>query len=309
MKALIPFEAAARHLSIKDAADELCVVPAAVSHHLRNLEEWVGTPLFRRKGNSLEMTEAGNTYSNQVSGILDSLSEYSRAVQPVTAKEQLNVGMPPSFATKWFIPRLQRFRERFPEIDINVTVANSLQDCVHESMDISIHYDSDDYPNLYSCRLQEVKIFPVCRPHSMNSGLKPPERLSDLKHHTLIHDKMLKLRMNMDWPCWLNSAGAADLDIADGGLYFNRSALAYEAAIDGHGIALAKNVLVELDLRKGILIQPFEHTCVSGFSYSIVCRPTKAKDIRVIAFKEWLQEETELNFASKEPAGAALVPA
>ena len=291
LKSLVAFEAAARHLSISRAAEELCVVPAAISHHIRRLEQWLGVPLFRHENRALRLTEEGIAYARSLTGLFDNLAEMTRAAAPSPSRHRLKVTSPPSFTTKWLLPRLYRYRERNPGIDLDLTVSGSLTDCVHESTDVAVHYDRNSYDDLYCVRLKEVELFPVCRPQPMLYGIEPPRSLVDLEQHTLLHDEMLRVKERMDWRYWLQSAGATNLDIADRGLRFNQSALAYQAAVDGHGIVLAKNVLVQTDLCLGVLTRPFEHSCRPGFSYSLVCRLSKKDEPPVVAFREWLEDE------------------
>lgn len=291
LKALIAFEAAARHMSITRAADELCVVPAAVSHHIRALEQWLGAPLFSHKNRALVLTDTGRAYMHDLRGVLDALAEATSAVMSGSRSDRLAVTAPPSFTTKWLLPRLQRFRERHPEIDLNLSVSASLTDCTHESTDAGIHYSRGEYNDLDAVKLGEVELFPVCRPDALLDGRQPPKDVAELANYTLLHDDMLRVNERMNWRYWLQSAGATDLGIADRGLHFNQAAMAYQAAIDGHGIVLAKSILVGLDLQYRRLMRPFAHSCRTAHFYCFVCRPSRRSDPGVVAFREWLLDE------------------
>ena len=291
LKSLIAFEAAARHMSITKAADELCVVPAAVSHHVRALEDWLGAPLFRHENRALVLTDTGRAYTQDLKTVLDALADATSAVMSGGRSDRLAVTAPPSFTTKWLLPRLQRFRERHPEIDLNLSVSASLTDCTHESTDVAIHYSRGEYHDLHAVRLGEVELFPVCRPGTLLDGRAPPKEVAELSGHTLLHDDMLRVNERMDWRYWLQSAGAPNVEIAERGLHFNQAAMAYQAAIDGHGIVLAKSILVGLDLANRRLVRPFAHGCRTGHYYCFICRPSRKANPKIAAFGAWLQDE------------------
>lgn len=306
LKSLIAFEAAARHMSITKAADELCVVPAAVSHHVRALEDWLGAPLFRHENRALVLTDTGRAYTQDLKALLDALAEATSAVMSSGRSDRLAVTAPPSFTTKWLLPRLHRFRERRPEIDLNLSVSASLTDCTHESTDVAIHYSRGEYNDFHAVRLGEVELYPVCRPDALLDGRAPPTEVAELANHTLLHDDMLRVNERMDWRYWLQSAGASNVDIADRGLHFNQAAMAYQAAIDGHGIVLGKSILVGLDLANRRLVRPFTHACRTGHYYNFLCRPSRKNNPRIAAFCEWLQDEMR-STAHAIPVPASIV--
>ncbi len=291
LKSLLAFEAASRHLSITLAADELCVTPAAISYHIKALEEWLKTPLFRHERRAMVLTDAGRAYTLALKATLDELAVASDQVRSRNRKDQLTVTVTPAFVMKWLMPRLHRFRKSHPDIELVLSASASATDYLHESSDVGIHSGPSAYPDMHATRLAEVDVFPVCRPTVLLNGLEPPRKLEDLADHTLLHDDMLRMNERKDWYQWLQSAGAPDLTIAQRGIHFNQAALAYEAAIEGNGIALAKNVLVSWDLHVGRLIQPFEHRCATSFFYWLICRPSRAEERKIVAFRDWITTE------------------
>jgi LysR family glycine cleavage system transcriptional activator len=291
LKSLLAFEAVGRHLSITKAADELCVTPAAVSYHIKSLEDWLGTPLFRSERRAIALTDVGRAYRDRLTLTLDDLAAASDSVRTRDRKQQLALVVPPSFAMKWLLPRLKRFRERRPDIEIVMSVSAAVSDCTHESTDFAIHYGIGTYANLSALRLIEVELFPVCRPKSLLDGRPPPKHVDDLAGYTLLHDDMLRVNEGKDWRYWLQMAGSHDPSIAERGLHFNQAALAYEAAIQGHGVALAKNVLVSFDLETGRLVRPFNLSCKTGLFYWALCRESRANEPRIVAFRDWLMDE------------------
>lgn len=306
LKSLVAFEAAARHLSITRAAEEICVVPAAISHHIRSLEQFLGVSLFKYENRGLVLTESGRAYTQELRVVLEALTDATNAVRSRLNSGRLTVTAPPSFTTKWLLPRLKYFRERHPDIDLNLAVSASLTDCVHDSTDVGIHNSRGEYSDIHSVVLAEVELFPVCRPRELLDGREPPKTLDELAEHTLLHDDMLRVNMRIDWRYWLKSAGAKNLSFADGGLHFNQAAMAYQAAIDGHGVVLAKSVLVKLDLDDKRLIRPFSHSCRTGHFYWLVCRHSKWSDPKVAAFHEWLVDELQPDIDTvRGPGGSA----
>lgn len=308
LKSLLAFEAASRHLSITLAAEELCVTPAAISYHIKALEEWLKVPLFRHERRSMVLSDAGNAYMLALKVTLDELAIASDQVRSPNRKDQLKVTATPAFVMKWLMPRLHRFRKSYPHIELVITASASITDYLHETSDVGIHSGIDAYPNMHATRLATVDLFPVCRPTSLLNGHKPPCTFDGLSDHTLLHDDMLRINERKDWRYWLQSAGSPDLSMAHQGIHFNQAALAYEAAIQGDGIALAKGVLVSWDLHVGRLIRPFEHSCASGFFYWLICRPSRALEGKIASFREWIVAEMSMVEAPKEiPMGRSTV--
>ena len=294
LKSLLAFEAASRHLSITLAADELCVTPAAISYHIKSLEEWLKTPLFRHERRNMVLTDAGRAYTVALKATLDELAVASDQVRSRNRKDQLTVTVTPAFVMKWLMPRLHRFRKSYPDIELVLSASASATDYLHESSDVGIHSGPNAYSDMHATRLAEVDVFPVCRLTPLLNGLGPPRTLDDLADHTLLHDDMLRMNERKDWHQWLQSAGAPDLTIAQRGIHFNQAALAYEAAIEGNGIALAKNVLVSWDLHVGRLMRPFEHRCATNFFYWLICRPSRAEEQKIVSFRDWITTEMSL---------------
>jgi LysR family glycine cleavage system transcriptional activator len=269
LRALLAFEAAARHLSIARAAEELCVTPAAISHHIRSLEIWFRIRLFDRS-------------------CFDQLASATDQVRVRMRTNQLSVVAPPSFALKWLLPRLHQFHKLRSDIELTLSVSVALTDCTHENTDFAIHYSTGGYVDLHVTRLAESKLFPVCRPITLLNGRNPPRSLDELAEHTLLHDDSLRLDERKDWRFWLQSVGSSHLEIADRGLHFSQASMAYEAAIYGHGVALGKSQLVHHDLKHGRLMRPFEHCCPTGLYYWAICRPRRAADKNIAALRDWL---------------------
>jgi LysR family glycine cleavage system transcriptional activator len=290
LNALRAFEASGRHLSFTKAAEELHVTPAAVGHQVKVLEEDLGAPLFERLNRALVLTDAGQFLLPGLGESFYRLSETVEEFRRRDANRPLTVSVPPSFAAKWLLPRLDRFRARHPEIDVRIDANNRVVDLGTEDVDVGLRYGLGDYPGMrVDCLLSE-EVFPVCSPRLLR-GERPLGELDDLRRHTLLHvDSYVQEEFWPDWGMWLHSAGVSGVN-ASRGLHFSHTTLALQAAIDGHGVALGSRVLAGTDLAAGWLTRPFAHGSHMSFSYYMVC-PEKLADLpRIAAFREWVIDE------------------
>lgn len=286
MNTLRAFEAAARHLSFTVAAEELHVTQAAVSHQIKALEEALGVKLFRRLNRAIRLTEEGQEF---VGEIRKALNHLAAAVEKLSAPESggpLTVSLLPSFASKWLVPRLGRFRQRHPEIDVRISASNDLVNFRADDVDMAIRYGRGDYPGLHSEWLMSEDIFPVCDPELLAGG-HPLRKPGDLRHHTLLHDDAY-----VDWAMWLKAVGIDDLDPRQGP-YFTDSAMVVQAAVEGQGVALARGALAADDLAAGRLVKPFDIALPTDFAYYVVCPTPSADRPKIAAFREWLLDEAK----------------
>jgi LysR family glycine cleavage system transcriptional activator len=281
LSSLRAFEAAARHLSFTRAAGELHVTQAAVSHQVKALEDWLGLKLFRRQNRNVFLTEAGQAYLPAVREAFDGLAEATRRLRQRDGESKLTVTVTLSFAAKWLMPRLGRFRRLHPEIEFRIDATDRNVDLAREEMDVGLRYGAGSWPGLASRRLLNEELFPVCSP-ALAAELKRPE---DLARHTLLHDEM-----RQDWRMWLLAAGVASVDPTRGPS-FNNSAMCVQAAIDGEGVALGRSALVAADLAAGRLVRPFAVHLPTEFAYYVVFTPQAGELPRVKAFVDWLTAE------------------
>ena len=284
MNTLRAFEAAARHLSFTEAAAELNVTQAAVSHQIRTLEEALGVRLFRRLNRAIRLTEEGQEFVAEVRKALTHLAAGMEKLAAPSAGGPLTVSVLPSFASKWLVPRLGRFRERHPEIDVRIEATNVLTDFQRDDVDLVVRYGRGKYKGLASTWLMAEDIFPVCSP-ALLDGPKPLRHPADLRHHTLLHDDA-----NVDWTMWLLSAGFGGVDPGQGP-FFTDSAMVIQAAVEGQGVALARGALAAGDLAAGRLVRPFDFAIPTEYAYYVVCPETTANRPKIAAFREWMLEE------------------
>lgn len=292
LNALRAFEAAGRHLSFSKAAAELNVTPAAISHQVKALEEFCGVPLFRRLTRALLLTDAGQAALPLLGEGFDKLAA---AVERLDAAEDgplLTVSVAPSFAAKWLVPRLDRFRAAYPDYDVRIDATDRVIDFARETADVAVRYGPGTYLGLRADRLMSEVSSPVCSPRL----LEGPHRLrepADLRHHTLLHvDWHREDEATPNWRMWLLAAGVRDVD-ATRGLRFNQESMVVQAAIDGQGVGLGSNVLVADDIAAGRLVRPFDLSLADplDFSYYVVCPETAVDRPKVAAFRAWVIAE------------------
>lgn len=318
LNAVRAFEAAARHLSFTQAAAELHVTPAAISHQIKGLEAHLGVALFRREPRRLLLTDAGQRALPGLREAFDHMAEALAAVQPREEGRVLTVSVVPSLASKWLLPRLEGFRRAHPEIEMRLDASARLVDFERDTdVDLAIRHGTGDYPGLHVDALLPAARVPVCRPALLN-GAPPLRTPQDLRHHTLLHVPWQCCSdLDPDWPEWLATAGVTGIDTRRGPR-FNEHAYAIQAAIDGAGVLLASTVLVADDLAAGRLVVPFgsagdegggegdgthqEGLGAGDYGYYLVVPPAKLSLDRVRAFRDWVRAAAAARRAAPDAA-------
>jgi LysR family glycine cleavage system transcriptional activator len=242
LNALRAFEAAARHLNFSRAADELSVTPGAVSQQIQNLEDYIGAALFKRTPKGLLLTDAAQIALPALREAFDRLAEAASMLTAAVDGRRLTVSVAPSFAAKWLVPRLGKFEEAHPLVDVWVSAGMELVDFASGEIDVAIRYGAGRYPGLESQRLMQETVIAV-----MSSELlatHPMEDPADLANQILLHDGSPDADPSCpDWPMWLAARGVKGVD-GQRGPRFNQSSLVIEAAVGGRGVALAKPTLM-----------------------------------------------------------------
>jgi LysR family glycine cleavage system transcriptional activator len=283
LNSLPSFEAAARHLSFSRAADELRVTHGAVSRAVRNLEDHLGVQLMARATRSVRLTPIGASYAAEIRDVLEHL-ETATSAATGQSSGILNVSTIDSFAARWLMPRLSRFRRAHGDIDVRVATSERLANFVSDRIDIAIRCGGGKYPDLSAELLMNEDHFPVCSPKLLR-GRYPLRMPADLARHTLLHDVF-----TVDWIMWLHSAGIDHVD-AHRGPTFLSSDHAIQAAVRGEGVVLGRSALVADDLAAGRLVRPFELSLPAGFAYYVVYPQRALQRPCVKAFRDWLVAE------------------
>jgi LysR family glycine cleavage system transcriptional activator len=203
------------------------------------------------------------------------------------------VTVPPAFADKWLLARVERFRARYSGFDLRIDTSGRLVDFTAERIDVGIRYGAGRWPGLEATFLLRDEFFPVCSP-GLLTGKHPLKSIAALKHHALIHDMSMSFERSFPtWRSWLQNAGIVDVD-CDRGLQINDSAAAYQVAIAGNGVALGRTTLVAQDLAEGRLVRPFGKALPCDLAYYVVHKKEHGSKPAIVAFKEWLLAEAEL---------------
>lgn len=296
LNALRAFEAAARHQSFSAAATELNVTPAAVGQQVRGLEAWLGIPLFTRAGSGsarLMLTDSARSALPDIQAGFERLSIGLSRLKDASMHAGLTVSVSPAFASKWLLPRIERFQSDYPQLDVLLDTNARTLDFQARHLDIGVRYGAGQWPGLTAIHLLDETMFPVCAPDlaHLDNGHLPPAALARC---TLIHD--LSMASDPDYPTWrmwLDASGFTGIK-ADHGLRINNSAAVLQAAMDGQGLALARSVMVRDDLQAGRLIRPFADKgldCPLTQAYYVVYRPECGELPKVQAFRDWLLSE------------------
>ena len=292
LNALRAFESAVRNGSLTRAADELSVTQGAISRHVSQLEAWLDLPLLVRLRRGVETTPAGAAYAAAVRDAFDQIEAGTRRAMAKPNDNRLRIKLPPTFAIRWFVPRLARFHAKHRDIDVQITTSHQPVDFARDEADLCIHSGDAPPPGAVSRRLFGETLTPVASPGLLaaNGGLGQP---GDLERHVLL----CSMHRPNDWPSWLSAAGITTVD-GNSGLKFENSALAYQAAIDELGVVMAQRAFVEDDLRTGRLVAPLELRVGTPSAYYLAYPQSRAGSPMIRAFERWVIEEAALMLES-----------
>lgn len=297
LNALRALEASARHQSFSAAAAELNVTPAAVGQLVRTLEDWLGAPLFHRNPGGkarLVTTEAAERALPDLRAGFDKLVLGLERLKEGSLNGVLTVTVSPAFAAKWLLPRIDRFQSVCPETDVRLDTNLKAVDFVSQRIDIGVRYGTGDWPGLTAVKLMGEEVFPVCSPAFLQQHpqLRQP---ADLARQTLIHDLSMDGHADFPtWQAWLANAGVRDVPTSRS-MKINNSAAVLQAAVEGHGVAMARSVMAHDDIASGRLVRLCgEITFESPLAYYIVYRPESAGLPRLVTFRGWLLAEAAM---------------
>jgi LysR family glycine cleavage system transcriptional activator len=294
LNALRAFEAAARHLSLTKAAEELHVTAGALSHQIRGLEDLLGLKLFERRVRSIALTFAGKQLFPGLQTGFVHIRDAVAGLSDAADERVLVISTPPGLTAKWLAPRLYRFSGAHPDIDVRVSSSLGKANFTTDGVDVALRNLSTDAAatdaELVVDRLVEVSLLPVCsaRLSAQHGPFASPE---SLKGVPLIHDDSLPNRAGMpSWADWFKAAGVSGVDVSRG-LRFNSADHALDATVEGAGVLLAQDLLAYDELRTGRLVAPFALTLNTGRSYNFVCAQRRQDRPNVQAFRTWIKQE------------------
>jgi len=290
-------------LSLKRAAGELNVTPAAISHQVKALENYLGVQLFRRRNRGLELTSAARAGLPKLRDGFEALALAVAQMAPERDAGQLTVSSAPSFAARWLMPRLHRFFAARPDVDFRISARTRLNrrgddtaveratvESWLEDSEIAILYGHGDYAGYRVDKLFDLTVAPMCSPR-LAQGAQPLRVPEDLKYQSLVHDDTGLLYDGISfWDLWLRAAGVENVDTTRGS-HFSQPVLAIEAASDALGVVATLPVLAQAEIQAGSLILPFAHEAALQSAYYLVSSKTSSLRPVAGAFRDWLLAE------------------
>lgn len=271
------FEAAARAGSFVAAGQELHVTAAAVSRLVKLLEDRMGVMLFERQANRLTLTDAGRAYRDGLTPLLDGLARLTDSIAELAGRKAITVGVGPTFAVRWLIPRLADLRSRAPDVEVRITTGGATVP-FSDSWTCGIRLGQGDWPGLVATPLFAADLTPVCTP-AIAARLRDVEGLRA--------EALLRVsHAPEDWPRWLAASGVTGVR-ADGPI-FDFYGQAQQAAVDGVGVAMGIRPYIDDDLAAGRLAAPFALSVPKGKGWFLVHREARALEPGFRTFRDWI---------------------
>ncbi len=293
LRAITVFHAAGRAKSISRAAQDLGVTPSAVSQQIAALEVFLGTSLMAKTGRRVKLTEAGERYFVMIAENVDQIFEATQNLRGSFTRKSLVVRASPTLATKWLLPRLNRFIDAHPELEVRIDATNEPTDFSRESVDLDLRHGEGNWPGLFVEGLAEEHFLPVCTPSFCPPGMLD---IADLPSHVLIHS----VKSQVQWTKWFSTVGL-QVPAQWRRVLFDRSHMAIDAAVNGIGIALESDLMMWRELRDGILTCPLQRLpTVSRVTQWIVCPHDRLQQRQVRAVVDWLRVERDVCLGERQ---------
>ena len=278
------FESVARHLSFTNAAKELFVTQAAVSHQIKALEEYLGVKLFHREKRKVLLSDEGQKLLPSVVSGLQGIADSLDNIRNYESEDTIVVGVGLSFSANWLVHRLGAFYQKYPEVNLNLKISNNDPDFGADGTDLAVVWGKGDWQGLMYKKLMVVEFTPVCSPDLLKKThpLKTPE---DLIYYPLLDDPDYNI-----WQEWLEEAGIPERKYKRRTVIRDSNVLIH-STLDGHGIALCAVGIVQEYLDSGRLIRPFDLSITGGGFYYLVYPEKALRKPLVRLFKTWLLKE------------------
>ena len=289
--ALRALEASSRHLSFTRAAEELYITQSAVSHQIRHLENLWGFKLFSRQCRRLIVTKEAQMIIPVVRDFIENMNRVLNEVQNTDIRSSIRISLIRSLAVTWLIPRLGRFNEIYPDINVWISTSEDLVNFSTDEVDVAIRLGYGQWTELHLDLLLKEFVFPVCSPQLLER-LSPPKSPDDLLHYPLLYRHAFDICPR--WRDWFRAAGVSAKSLPRGSR-FPDTGLAIRAAVDNQGVALARSAHVEADLAAGRLVKLFDVYCPSTVSHFLVCPHTTVDQPRIASFRNWLMAEAAVS--------------
>lgn len=282
---LLAFEAVARHGSFSKAAEELCLTHGAVSHRIKLLEDHLLVMLLDRSARQVSLTPEGRLYLSRVTEAMHILRSAAHEVGGTPPQRWLKVNVLPGFAGSWLISRLGNFRKRHPDVDIAIDAESySMSEFDAQQLDVAVRYCSGDFPGFRNLKLVDVRLTPVCSPsYRRRTNLMEP---ADLTNEDLLAHQV------DPWDIWFGQQGLQDVKVVPTGLYGDPRLLV-DAALQGDGIALVRDVIAKREIEQGTLVRVFNFEAISPKSYYVLAKQKPRQFAETDVFLEWVLEQAK----------------
>jgi len=274
------------------------VTPSAISHQIKLLEEFLGLKLFRRERRQVSLTAAGERYLPSVQLALDEVESATRRLMTSPNLSAVNISVAPAFLSRWLVPRISRFQEQYPDVELRFSATTGYVDFVHSDTDMAVYYGEGNWNGVDIHFLRPLASTPVCSPRLMegSNALQEPE---DLLRKTLIHVS----GRQQEWQRILRQLGVRATGLTRT-MSFSSTALAVSAAIEGIGVALADRALVQRELESGQLVVPFDITLDKPKGFYLVYQERRQLTHGMEAFRDWILAEMQQDLALAASGGA-----
>jgi LysR family glycine cleavage system transcriptional activator len=289
LNALRAFEAAARHLSFKEASDELSVSQSAVSHQIKALEEYLGFPLFTRKTRAVELTRKGQLYYPILRNAFDSIAEGTEMLLIEHSVTVMTVHVYSTFTIRWLLPRLARFQDIRPDIQVRLHTAQQNVNFKQDDVDASILIGQPTDPDVHYDYLFDAELFPVCSPEYLDKHgpFRTPDQLAN--HHLI----QVYPSQN-DWHVWLEAHEVDHLVNPETATQLESYDVALNTAARGLGIAMGQQPYMTNDLQTGSLVEIFpDKRILNPNRWYLACRADRRHQEKLAIFRSWLIAEIE----------------
>lgn len=285
LNALRVFDAAARHGSFNRASEELCVTPSAVSHQLKSLEEFLGVELFKREKRTITLTPAGERYLPSVQMALDEIEFATRKLITSPSSNVVNLSVAPAFLTRWLVPRIAGFQEKYPDIELRIESSIDYIDFENSDTDMAVYYGKGHWTGIESHLMRNIFLTPVVSPALLKEkgGIRKP---SDLANFTLIN----VTGRNHEWSKILQKLGVSISSVAHT-ISFSSTSLAVSAAAEGIGVALADTALLQRETDNGRLVAPIDVSLDSHNAFYLVYKENRSITPAMEVFRSWILDE------------------
>ena len=287
LNTLRSFEAAARTGSFSQAAEELAATASAVSHQIKSLENYLGVILFYRKKRKAELTDSGEKYLTSITHALREIASATEQLKSRSGTDLITISMTPHFLTRWMMPRIGKFQEQYPEIELQINASMGLIDFDKSSTDMAIYFGNGDWPEIQVHFLKDIHLVPICSPQIITK-YKPLSEPGDIRFHPLIH---VSKRLS-EWSQWLAMANVQFRERRQG-LQLSNSMLTNAAAAERLGIALGDPTLLGPELQAGKLIIPFDLPLNIHRSFYLVYQKDRPLSYGMEVFKKWVMAEMD----------------